>query len=93
MQTGDRLVLHDGSLPRAVRASIAIPGVFTPVEINGRVLADGGMVGNIPVEVVREMDADTVIAVYLRLPLGKREQLESLTGVLSRALDVMLLQN
>ena len=93
MQTGDRVVLHDGSLPRAVRASIAIPGVFTPVEINGRVLADGGMVENIPVEVVREMDADTVIAVYLRLPLGKREQLESLTGVLSRALDVMLLQN
>lgn len=93
MQTGDRVVLHDGSLPRAVRASIAIPGVFTPVEINGRVLADGGMVENIPVEVVREMDADTVIAVYLRLPLGKREQLETLTGVLSRALDVMLLQN
>jgi NTE family protein len=93
MQTGDRVVLHDGSLPRAVRASIAIPGVFTPVEINGRVLADGGMVENIPVEVVREMDADTVIAVYLRLPLGERSQLESLTGVLSRALDVMLLQN
>jgi NTE family protein len=93
MQTGDRVVLHEGSLPRAVRASIAIPGVFTPVEIDGRVLADGGMVENIPVEVVREMDADTVIAVYLRLPLGERAQLESLTGVLSRALDVMLLQN
>jgi NTE family protein len=93
MQTGDRVVLHEGSLPRAVRASIAIPGVFTPVEIDGRVLADGGMVENIPVEVVREMDADTVIAVYLRLPLGERTQLESLTGVLSRALDVMLLQN
>jgi NTE family protein len=93
MQTGDRVVLHDGSLPRAVRASMAIPGVFTPVEINGRVLADGGMVENIPVEVVREMDADTVIAVYLRVPFGERAQLESLTGVLSRALDVMLLQN
>jgi NTE family protein len=93
MSTGDRVVLHDGSLATAVRASMAIPGVFTPVEINGRVLADGGMVENIPVDVVREMDADTVIAVYLRVPLGNRAQLESLTGVLSRALDVMLLQN
>ena len=58
MQSGDRVVLHDGSLPRAVRASMAIPGVFTPVEINGHLLADGGMVENIPVEVAREMDAD-----------------------------------
>jgi len=95
MSSGDRVVLHDGFLPRAVRASMAIPGVFTPVEINGRVLADGGMVENIPVQTVREMDSDTitVIAVDLRIPLGDRQQLESLTGVLSRALDVTLLQN
>jgi NTE family protein len=93
MLTGDRVVLHDGSLATAVRASMAIPGVFTPVEVGGRVLADGGMVENIPVDVVREMGADTVIAVYLRVPLGEREQLETLTGVLSRALEVMLLQN
>jgi len=95
MLSGDRVVLHDGSLPRAVRASMAIPGVFTPVEINGRVLADGGMVENIPVETVREMDSAPiiVIAVDLRVPLGDRQQLESLTGVLSRALDVTLLQN
>src|SRR5580700_4900387 len=93
MLSGDRVVLRDGSLARAVRASMAIPGVFTPVNINGRVLADGGMVENIPVEVAREMDTDTVIAVDLRLPLGEPQQLESLTGVLSRALSVMILQN
>ncbi|MGA7335448.1 MAG: patatin-like phospholipase family protein, partial [Candidatus Sulfotelmatobacter sp.] len=93
MLSGDRVVLRDGSLATAVRASMAIPGVFTPVELNGRVLAVGGMVGNIPVETVREMDADTVIAIDLRTPLGDPEQLETLTGVLSRALDVMLLQN
>jgi NTE family protein len=93
MQSGDRVVLHSGSLPRAVRASMAIPGVFTPVEIDGRVLADGGMVENIPVEAVREMDADSVIAVDLQLPTGGREQLETLTGVLSRAVSVMILQN
>ncbi|MCU1300007.1 MAG: Patatin [Candidatus Sulfotelmatobacter sp.] len=93
MLSGDRVVLHDGSLAAAVRASMAIPGVFTPVEINGRVLADGGMVENIPVEVVREMNADAVIAVDLSVPLGGQEQLESLSGVLSRALDVTILQN
>jgi NTE family protein len=93
MQSGDRVVLHSGSLPRAVRASMAIPGVYTPVEIDGRVLADGGMVENIPVEAVREMDADSVIAVDLQLPPGGREQLETLTGVLSRAVSVMILQN
>jgi NTE family protein len=93
MLSGDRVVLRDGSLARAVRASMAIPGVFTPVEINGRILADGGMVENIPVETVHEMDADTVIAIDLRVQLGEQEQLETLTGVLSRAVDVMLLQN
>ena len=93
MQSGDRVVLRDGSLPRAVRASMAIPGVFTPVEINGHVLADGGMVENIPVRSAREMDADTVIAIDLQLPLGGHEQLETLTGVLSRAVSVMILQN
>jgi NTE family protein len=86
-------VLHEGSLPRAVRASMAIPGVFTPVQIDGRVLADGGMVENIPVEAAREMDADKVIAIDLQMPLGGKEQLETITGVLSRAVSVMILQN
>jgi NTE family protein len=93
MQSGDRVVLREGSLARAVRASMAIPGVFTPVEINGKLLADGGMVENIPVEAVREMDADKVIAVDLRVPPGGREQLDTLTGMLSRAISVMILQN
>jgi NTE family protein len=93
MLNGDRVVLRDGSLATAVRASMAIPGVFTPVEMNGRVLADGGMVENIPVETVREMNSDVVIAVDLSVPLGGRAQLESLSGVLSRALNVTILQN
>jgi NTE family protein len=93
MESGERVVLHDGSLATAVRASMAIPGVFTPVEINGRVLADGGMVENIPVETVRQMNADKVIAIDLQLPLGEHEELETLTGVLTRAVSVMILQN
>jgi NTE family protein len=93
MLSGEGVVLRNGPLAQAVRASMAIPGVFTPVEINGRVLADGGMVQNIPVETVLAMDADAVIAVELRLPPGKVKELETLTGVLTRAVDVMITQN
>ena len=93
MQSGEAVVLRDGSLALAVRASMAIPGVFTPIELKGRMLADGGMVQNIPVETVRAMNADFVIAIELRLPPGDISQLESLTGVLSRAIDVMITQN
>jgi len=93
LESGDAVVLQSGSLAQAVRASMAIPGVFTPVELNGRILADGGMVENIPVETVRAMDADVVIAVELRLPPGDALQLESLTGVLSRAVSIMITQN
>lgn len=93
MQSGEAIVLHDGPLAEAVRASMAIPGVFTPVEIKGHMLADGGMVQNIPVETVKAMSADVVIAVELRLPPGDIAQLGSLVGVLSRAVDVMIMQN
>jgi NTE family protein len=93
MQTGEAVVLHNGSLSQAVRASMAIPGVFTPVEMNGRVLADGGMVQNIPVETAKGMGAGVVIAVELQLPPGDVGQLGTLVGVLSRAIDVMITQN
>jgi NTE family protein len=93
MLSGEGVVLHDGPLAQALRASMAIPGVFTPVERNGRVLADGGMVENIPVETVRAMNADVVIAVELRTAPGSRAQLDTLTGMLSRAVDVMIAQN
>ena len=93
MQSGETVVLRDGLLAQAVRASMAIPGVFTPVQLKGRMLADGGMVQNIPVETARGMGADVVIAIELRLPPGDITQLGSLTGVLSRAIDVMITQN
>ena len=93
MQSGEAIVLREGFLADAVRASMAIPGVFTPVELNGRILADGGMVQNIPVETVRDMGADAVIAVELHYPPGDIGQLGTLVGVLSRAIDVMITQN
>lgn len=61
--SGEEVVLSDGSLVEAVRASISIPGIFTPVEHSGRYLVDGGLVNTVPVSVCREMGADYVIGV------------------------------
>jgi len=66
LKTASELVLSEGTVPRAVRASMAIPGLFKPVVINGRQLVDGGMMNNLPVDVVRDMGADIVIAVDLQ---------------------------
>ena len=62
IHTGERVVLDSGSVAHAVRASAAIPGLFSPVEIEGRLLVDGGIVDNLPVDLVRSMGADYVIA-------------------------------
>jgi NTE family protein len=93
MLDGSAVVLREGPLAPAVRASMAIPGMFTPVEWNGRVLADGGMVQNIPVETVHAMNADIVIAIELRTPPAALPQLETITGVLTQAVNVMIMQN
>jgi NTE family protein len=61
--TGDEVVLRQGSVLEAVRASISVPVLFTVVKKDGRFLVDGGLVNNVPVSVAREMGADFVIAV------------------------------
>jgi NTE family protein len=91
--TGQAVVLHDGPLAQALRASMAIPGVFTPLELDGKVLADGGMVDNLPTDVVRTMNVDVVIAVDIVTQPPSPTQFESLSGVLTRAVDVMVLDN
>jgi len=89
--TGQEVVLSSGSLPDALRASMSVPGAFAPVQLNGKILVDGGMSNNLPVNVVREMGADIVIAVDISTPLLTEEQLvsvlsvaEQLTGFLTR---------
>ncbi len=91
--TGQAVVLRDGSLVQALRASMALPGVFTPLELKGKVLADGGMVDNLPTDVVRQMNVDVVIAIDIVTQAPAPTQFETLSGVLSRAVDVMILDN
>ena len=73
IRTGDPVVLGHGSLATALRASMAIPAVFTAVELDGLTLVDGGISNNVPVDVVRAMGADIVIAVDLRDPEPEKE--------------------
>ena len=61
--TGEEIVLHSGSLVKAIRASVSFPFLFSPVKIDGRFLVDGGVVNPLPVNVARDMGADIVIAV------------------------------
>jgi NTE family protein len=93
MLSGDAVVLKDGSLAQSLRASMAIPGLFTPVDLNGKVLADGGLVDNIPTDVARQMNADIVIAVNIGTPLAGRKELETLGAFLTQAVDIMTLGN
>jgi NTE family protein len=79
--TGEAVVLSQGSLADTLRASMSVPGVFAPVRIDGRILVDGGMANNMPVDVVRDMGADVVIAVDISSQLLKEEQLTSVLSV------------
>ncbi len=66
MKTAQEVVLSSGTVPQAVRASMAIPGLFKMVDIDGRKLIDGGMMNNLPVDVAKDMGANIVIAIDLQ---------------------------
>ena len=74
LKAGTRVVLDRGPVAKAVRASSAIPGVFNPVELQGRLLVDGGVVDNIPIAVARQKGADVVVAASTR-PGGEIERI------------------
>lgn len=82
--TGERVVLDSGFLPDAVRASMSIPTAFEPMEIDGRMLVDGGVVQNFPVEEVKQMGADIVIGIDVGAILYKRDQLNSAIAIMDQ---------
>jgi NTE family protein len=90
MLAGEMVVLDRGDLSVAMRASMAVPGAFSPVVIDERVLSDGGMMRNLPVDIARELCADVVIAVSLSSPQPKRDDLLSAVTLAGRSLDVMI---
>ncbi len=91
--SGEAFVLGRGSLPLALRATMAIPGAFTPVRWENAVLVDGGVVDNIPTDVTKALGADTVIAVTLETPQVRPEELNNLAKVLLQVVSVSIVQN
>jgi NTE family protein len=87
-----QVVLKDGPLSLAMRATMSIPGVFNPVIREERVLVDGGLLNNIPTDVMRELNPDVVIAVDVGTALGDLQSISSLPGILSQSVGVMLIE-
>jgi NTE family protein len=88
--TGQPRVFSQGSLANALRATMSLPGVFAPVRENGQVYADGGMLDNLPTDVVKQMGADIVIGVHLSIGPTSPKSVRSLLGVLGAASSVMI---
>ena len=91
--TGDRVILDHGDLTTAMRASLSAPGVFTPVESEGRMLVDGGLSSNLPVDVAREMGVDVLIVVDCGFPLLERGKLDSVATVSNQMLAILIRHN
>ena len=93
MVAGDMVVLDGGDLAEAMRASMAMPGVFSPVTIDGKLLSDGGITRNLPIDIARKLCADVVIAVWMSSPPPTAADLTSSLSLLSRSVDVMISAN
>lgn len=87
--SGQEYVMRNGRFPTAIRASMAIPGVFSPVELDGKVLVDGGMTNNFPVDVCKDMGADYVIGVEVSDAMAtEASQLRSLPQIFNQLISV-----
>lgn len=93
METGQAVVMEYGDLAAALRASMSVPGVFAPLEVDGQLLGDGGLVNNLPVDVARRMGADVVIAVNIGTPLAARDTLGSVLGITAQMVNILTEQN
>jgi NTE family protein len=93
METGKAVVMEHGDLAAALRASMSVPGVFSPLEVDGQILGDGGLVNNLPVDVAKRMGADVIIAVNIGTPLAGRDTLGTVLGVTTQMVNILTEQN
>ncbi|PSW05891.1 hypothetical protein C9J01_26810 [Photobacterium rosenbergii] len=87
------VVLDKGDLAEVMQASMSIPGLLPPKELNGKLLVDGGITDNLPIEVVRNMGADIIIAVDISNEFKKRDELSSYFAVMDQLTDFMVRDN
>ena len=88
--SGDAYVMAGGDLALAIRASMSVPGVLAPIRVDDHLLADGGLVGNLAINVMREMDVDIIIAVDVEFPLYELEDLGSALAVSEQMLTLLI---
>ncbi len=93
LETGNMVVFDRGPLHLAIRASMAAPGVFAPIDLDGHLLSDGGLVRNLPVDVARSMGADVVIAVNIGTPLLPRDDLKGIFNISKQMINILTEQN
>jgi NTE family protein len=86
IETGEEIVFQEGYLPDALRATMSIPSIFSPVELGGMLLVDGGLVNNLLVEKVKEMGADILIAVDVGFQYYPKEELNTLFRIMEQSL-------
>jgi NTE family protein len=89
IETGEAVVLRRGSLARALRASMSVPGALAPVEIEGQLLVDGGIADNLPIDVARKLCGDVVIAVNISTPPLERREITSALSVAAQMLNIL----
>lgn len=93
LESGAATILGDGDLTTAMRASMAVPGVFAPVEYRGQILVDGGLADYLPIDVARAMGVDVLIVVDAGYTLQSRKNLTSLPGITNQVLSILLRRN
>jgi NTE family protein len=93
LETGEAVIMKSGDLTTAMRASLSAPGVFAPVERDGRLLVDGGIAENVPIDVAREMGVDILIVVDVGFPLLTRDKLTSVPVISNQMLAILIQKN
>lgn len=93
LENGEEVVLKSGSLARAIRASMAVPGAFAPVEMDGRLLIDGGLANNIPISVARALGAEVLIVSELGTEMLTREEIRSGLDVAAQMVNFLFVIN
>jgi len=88
--SGKPYVFQRGSLSDAMRATMSIPGVFAPLREDNKIFVDGGLVDNLPTDVVRQMGADVVIAVHLQISRASAKEIQSALSVLGRSVELVI---
>ncbi len=93
LETGEEVILESGSLSRSIRASMAVPGAFDPVELDGRLLVDGGIANNIPISVARDMGAEVLIVSEFGTAMLTREEIASGLDVAAQMINLLFVIN